>query len=105
MNTNLEKHAVHTKTLHRENILVTQKYISNLEAKMYLLQIDDVSRKSWAGQSDPNSSLPEYASPQHAFDCALLPTHRPRSFSFNEEVAILRGQVTNQGHRPTTGQN
>ena len=64
MNTNLEKHAVHTKTLHRENIRVTQKYISNLEAKMYLLQmIDDVSRKSWAGQSDPNSSLPEYAKP------------------------------------------
>lgn len=40
MNTNLEKHAVHTKTLHRENIHVTQKYNSNLEAKMYLLQDD-----------------------------------------------------------------
>ena len=27
------------------------------------------------------------------------------SFSFDEEVGILRGQVTNQCHRPTTGQN
>lgn len=38
VNTNLEKHAVHTQTLHRENIHVTQKHDSNLEAKMYLLQ-------------------------------------------------------------------
>ena len=59
---------------------------------IYFRIIDDVSRKSWAGQSDPNSSLPEYANPQHAFDCALLPLTPPWAFLSMKKLASWEGK-------------
>ena len=59
MNTNLEKHTVHTKT---EKTLVSLRNMTVIwnERYIYLRMIDDVSKKRWTGQPDPNSSLPEH---------------------------------------------
>lgn len=106
MNTNLEKHAVYTKTLHRENIHVTQKHDSNLEAKMYLLQYYWWCFQEKLGRSVRSKLFTSgICKPTTCLWLCSSPPHPALSFSFNEDVGILRGQVTNQGHRPCTGQN